>query len=422
MVSRARAHPGSFAGRLVLAAALSAGVLSGSASVARAASGTPVSWVPGIPDSASLSSPAFIAGTVRNASGSPAAGADVALVAWPSEEVQAQLKVGDTVTLTPLAQTRSRADGTFTLRLRSLADVMPMESTSGNVDFEIVTVGEGDGVARYSFSSGVGANLSAVDPAQPSRANDVAKRGVDLRLGTPSSGNLPKAEPTAATDKDYPCPSGSTYYLPVRETLVATSNVYDLVGDAYNQKAGVVVKFTYSNNASSTLGVGYSATGGYGSWSQSGTATRSSTSSQSFLWLYAYQNNYWDTEFEYGEYRETCANSAGYYQDSYQVRPIEWIGGERERHPGTPNLTKCVWYPGGPGDVVSRTGTAAVNWSNGVDISGWLGSLSLSTQTGYSNSASITFDMNNASNITLCGRYDYPMGNNPGPGDILART
>lgn len=132
--------------------------------------------------------------------------------------------------------------------------------------------------------------------------------------------------------------------------------------------------------------------------------------------------NYWDTEFEYGEYRETCANSAGYYQDSYQVRPIEWIGGERERHPGTPNLTKCVWYPGGPGDVVSRTGTAAVNWSNGVDISGWLGSLSLSTQTGYSNSASITFDMNNASNITLCGRYDYPMGNNPGPGDILART
>lgn len=399
---------------------LSAGILSGSAGAAYAAGSASSLWAPGIPDSASLHSPVFASGTVHDAHGSPVSGADVALWAWPSEEVQAHLKVGDKVSLTQVAQTRSDAYGRFTLRLGRLADVSPMESASGNVDFEVAAAGQDGGTTRYSFTSGIGANLGSADAADHSRA--ASATGIEMSLGAAgaSSGDAPKPEATAAaTDKDYPCTPGSTYYRPAYETLIATNNLWALVGDAYDQRSGVVVKYTYSQSASSSLGVGYSVSGSSGSWSQSGEASRASSSWVSFPWLSAYQNAYFDTRFEYGEYRETCANSSGYYQTGgYEVRPIKWVGASRLRYPGTPSFGHCEPYWGGQGSLLGRNSSAAVNWSNGVDISGWLGSVSLKSQTGYSTSASITFDMQSASGWTwLCGRYDYATGS---PGDIAA--
>lgn len=375
--------------------------------------------VSGVRDSALLTTPVVARGIVRDGTGGPAAGADVVLMAWPSNDVTAKLEVGDEVALQPVAVAVTSSDGSFALRLESTDMVAPLSDAAGIVNFDVVAMADNASSGTFSFArqltvTGAGPELTTVgakagDPGSTEPAEFALKYGEAPEDAKPepqlrvdeSAEVIANDAPPLQKDGDIVCRVGLAQDL---------GNKWALVGQTYNATTYVESRFIYINGASSELGVGISGSGNYGTFRAAGTSGRSTTVTQDYGAAGHNAKRYFDTQFRWGKFRHVCYDSgSGYQWTSYSVRNTMYAGYTRIRAISFyPNATHCgtQWA----GTTYIKDETRAITWTDGVELAGM--GMSFSSQTGYSSTARISYRIG-PFNRHLCGLYEH-VGGRPG--------
>lgn len=177
-----------------------------------------------------------------------------------------------------------------------------------------------------------------------------------------------------------------------------------LVGETLNSGTSRS-RFSYTQGASSSLGVGVSSNGAYGTFSASGTHSFSSSATVGFGTTPTSTKRFHRTKFRYGKYFVTCPKPGGTYTNT-RTRARLFVGGATNgAGSGIPadQPTECVHYTAGT--YFSRTSNSAVTWSNGVNIKSAIG-IDLSARTGISTTARLEYWFDGANN--LCGWANPP--------------
>jgi hypothetical protein len=181
------------------------------------------------------------------------------------------------------------------------------------------------------------------------------------------------------------------------------------------RKVGEYFTYAQSQEQSSTLEVGISSTGDYGSYSGDGTmgVDAGTGGSQDYKWISGRQNTRWQTDFEAGSFTQTCADKQGSWTN-YLVYNYEWAGGGpyTTHKGGVPATRHCV--PEYNGEQWNQYFSTATTFGVGFSVLGFGGS----SQTGYSTNAEANFKYRQ--NGEICGRYGPP-GSNPGQDNAAPR-
>lgn len=343
-------------------------------------------------------------GRVLDESGAPVSGAQIEASAYPDASVMGALKVGDSFSLIPIATTTSGKDGTFTIPAAYQAITAQMGARpSRPVNIQIV-VNSPEGSTQYAMpvdlSAGVGdAVAKATDVATVADAS-VGSTGLwlDLTLTQPplNSGS-PAAEGAA------PAAMTAAAGIPSNCTLVTDYGPrWVVVGQTSATTGGHTQKFTFSTGASSSLGVGYSLTGAYGSFSSSGTQSWSSTTSIGFPTYSTSGTRLMKTQYRYAKVHCYQYVSNYYY---YNVVPTAFVTGSTTVASSTPTANYCASFSAG--STFTKSSTSAVTYSSGVSISNMIG-INLSARTGFTGTAKLYYTF--SSSRHLCGKSDYPGG------------
>jgi hypothetical protein len=402
-----------------------------------------------------------IAGHIEGSDGAVfGSGTPVVVWATPSQDELAAAKVGDSFVNTPIASGVLGTGGAFSLPIDDVAGLSKYASKDGLLNLEVRAT-EGTDVAPFALSRKivtVGGTTALVDPsdlsnsqatvataAQVAAANKPATitaqaapksiaqksaRAMAVAAGEPGTEPTvepqdPSMDPTdgsgggaldpsqEAPDYDVAPPGGSVG--PNQPSTQTCGEDYKgdlgskkvIVGSSYANAKNTTGTFTYQSGSSSSIGVGYSATGAAGSWKQSGTYSRSSTSAISFGSrtggvTYA-------TYFKFGKYAAYCYPVGGrktedsYY--SWKVRPSSYVGGAAMNASTTPSATKCSNFSGG-GTTLTRDSSKANTWSSGASLDSSIG-INLSSETGFSSAAKLSYKNTGSAARQICGTNDY---------------
>ncbi|HEV8280401.1 MAG TPA: hypothetical protein VGQ02_00970 [Candidatus Limnocylindrales bacterium] len=360
-----------------------------SPAVASAARSAAVDWPTTVRDTADLSGPVIASGSVRDARGRPASGQAV-LLAFPPQDVLSTMKVGDSVDVVPVGKARVGADGAFALRWDPLIPIDRFTSSFGTVDLEVLVDGPaGASVIDFSREVAPDGSLGAAanEPGDGRAAGEVALI-LDPGLGSTRRSRDVRAAATVAAAPIYCTNTLEALYPPV----------WHLVAELYTG-SHATVDFTYAVGTQSTLGVGLSVSGSAGSFSQSGKITVGSTGSINFAEVPQNQRRVEETQWRYGKWDVSCPTAP-----HYEARPHSWIGGSTYYSAAsTPLAPYCTPYQ--IGDRPSIDQHQAIEWSNGVRISGIIG-VDLSSTTGFTSKAAQKWTFR--ANGKLCGTNAYP--------------
>lgn len=231
-------------------------------------------WLPSIVDSRAFETPALVLGDVVDPSGRPfRIGSSVELVAYPSADVMKSMREGDSIQVTPVAKAFVGPKGGFVLRLDPSVNLERFVSSAGLVDFEVRIV-NGGFYAAYSFSESV------------TSLNELTRNNPTVNSGNPNLKNLHLVS-LPVNDKVRLLESSRAGLLNKTDICgeVLLSNLGAkavAIGATFTGGAGRTGELTYTKGSSSSLGVGLSLSGAFGSYSSSGNVSRSSTSSISF--------------------------------------------------------------------------------------------------------------------------------------------
>jgi hypothetical protein len=322
-----------------------------------------------------------VQGTVMSG-GHVVAGAHVTLYAWPQQAVMAALKIGDRVPLTVVGAAMSSGSGRYAVAVTNWAGVRA-SADHGIVNLEAMAFDQGRGGA-YSFPRQIvatahGSALAAENQATVPR---LAAQRATLRLGPAVSGS------------DIPC--GQTVLLK------SYGKRNTIVGVEYSSVSPTVkLVFTYGKDQSSILGVGQSATGTFGSFSQHGTNSVSSAGSENYK--VRTKSHLYLTEFTYKLFAVSCLRD--------QTEATQWDAGATSDNVGNPTgipSANCVSQESG--SKFTKKTTTAWTFSGGADLSAVIG-IDLSTQTGYATTASVGFGFH--ANHALCGTNGTPGSSTP---------
>ncbi|MCX4853818.1 hypothetical protein [Streptomyces canus] len=403
----------------------------------------------GIADSAHLTTPVVSSGTVKDAGGNVVAGADVVLYAWPDNDSDDALEEGDSVKLQPVAKAVSDSSGGYTLRIGSASLLTPQAATDGTVNLETVAY-TGSHQALFNFprtlvaSSGTTAFLAAASDSATAADTDTTPVAADLVLDnpatpTPASSSTdgstdPVAEestsaPQSVTDDpDGATPSADDDAAAAASAANATTadpgvskgcsgqlkkklgQRWVIAGQTYSATTGVKHTFSYSKGADSSLGVGVSATGAYGSFTGSGTVSKSSSITMDYPEYGNHKGVYYKTEFSYGKYLMTCGmgGRGSTISQHYEVRARGYYGGANTSTAYIPTAKHCAFQING--SKFTRTTSHAITWSDGASLANVIG-IDLSAETGYSSDATVVYTFN--ANRYLCGTGEAPGGSHP---------
>lgn len=285
----------------------------------------------------------------------------VEIVAEPPTAQTDHMHPGQVMPMTRVTSSTS-ADGRFALRL-SRAALRRFANPGGEVNMQ-AWVRSGREFGLYAFA----VNLSK--PA-PVRIGPVRMHVAPGYSPGPRPGFCP---PPTLVKKFKPHPTS------VGETAAIITS------------PGLGQQFTYTANASSSLGVGVQDPSG--TWSASGTYTISSTSGTPFANYGGDQAYVYKTDYQYAEYTNGCLT---------WTQPYEYAGGGQVDATNAPYADYCLRYPAGSspffGSQKAYTFTAAINISEiGFSAQG---------TTGWSNEAAIIYKMGTYSH-DICGTANYP--------------
>ena len=388
----------------------------GIASAQAAPDKSPDEVLPGITDSRELTSDPIVAGVLKTNGGAPVTEPQqVVLHAWPSNDILGAMQDGESVKLVPVAKATTEPDGTFKIKIDNTEILKAIKSDSNQVNFTLSSESS-SGQYSYSFSREmvetsngvkfreVGAERKSEKPAE-APAQTVPNAGpLNLTISpiaSNASAEVGSGDVGAATSDDYRDKACYTY------KQYTYSPTWVTVGQSFVNTTGVTSDFVYSYGADSSLGIGVSTSGAYGSYSNGGTISASSTASVNFPTQGSYTAKRMRTQFSYAKFLIQCRYSSGYvYSEEYQLRPVSYAGGAQVvNNSYYPQANYCTYYAAGSAFTKNRTN--AIQWTDGADTSGIIG-ISLSARTGYSNEAKARFNFSSAR--SLCGTYDYPGG------------
>ncbi|MGW5458517.1 DNRLRE domain-containing protein [Streptomyces sp. NPDC003996] len=427
----------------------------------------------GLTDSSHLTTPIVSSGKVTDSAGTPVSGADVVLYAWPDNDTEATMQEGDSFKLQPVAKAVSDSTGAYALRIANLSSLQPDTDSQGLVNFESV-VYTPSAQGRFNFprrlvtpttsgspsflaapvdtggnaaADAPGADTSSLTATNPDAngSSDTAPVAVDLVLDTGST-VTPYAASMGATDESAPVVEDSDTPVAITDTSAFSAPTGDtgtddpgpdydagvpkscsstvlkkyggenvIIGQTYSATSKVSHTFTYAKGATSSLGVGVSGSGTFGSWKSGGTTSKSSTITNSYPSYGDHHGVYYKTQFNYDKYRVDCVTYGITPQDvqyhtHYEVRPTSYFGGATTSSASIPKTMSgtCAKYING--SHFQRTTTSAVTWANGADLAGDVG-VNFSTETGYSNTATVDYSFH--ATRYLCGTAGSVGGSHP---------
>jgi hypothetical protein len=397
-----RARDIAIAAVLGLAIALSSGLSPGLPPGAKADE-APEGWLPEIPLSSELSGEPVASGTLETAAGETfEPGLPVVLWGWPTNNVLASMADGDTVHLTPLGKALTDENGEFELRIDDPAAAERLADDDGTITLEVQGWSD-DSLASYSFSTEVDGTGGSVEIASTD-VIDVVAQELDATAEVP-------AEIGSVFDKTDVC--GAT-------KLASYVDVDTIVGRMYATTGGIASYFSLRAGVDTTLGIGVSVSGKYGSYKQSGTSKVDV--GDTFTWgkKALSGGRQFKTDFTYAKYSHWCYPISGgssqktYY--SYSVRPIKWEGGGFYGTEAAPAVGSGNCRPFAPNSMQQRTTSTATTTSRGVQLTKFVG-LDLSSQVGYSTGAVARIYNTTAVQKSICGTNGVPTS----PGRYLAR-
>lgn len=363
-----------------IAVSLSVSILVTSVAVGDGSASSPLDadWLPELRLSDQLQGPIVIKGRVEGATAGT-----LTLLAWPTSDLLADAKVGDNVKIFPVGKAVVAGDGSFALRVDPAVPMQEVIEVDGIVNFDLMYQGD-SGFAVYSFPR----RQTMTEAGLAWTSVDGAGDTLEVTLLPDGSHQDNDVEVTDAADNS--CGA----------TILATWNEIDhVVGEIYTGP-NATGDFVYLSGSSSTVGVGYSTSGNYGTWSLSGTTTKSSTFTENFPLQGTYRSKRFITNFGWRKYRNWCTQPSYVY---YQTKPYAFQGGQSITNGSPPSAVNCVSYVPG-GSTIKDTGTA-VTWSAGVEISYYIG-IDLTSRTGFNTQTKLTFNWVDYGQ--LCGSNDYP--------------
>jgi hypothetical protein len=222
-------------------------------SVIAADPSAPERWIPGLATSDSISGPTFASGQLVDSAGRSRQGLVLA-VAWPTFATLAALSDGDEVKTLAIAQDKAGNDGHFTLRVDPAIQLSEYTEEDGTLNLDIYAQGA-EGRSVLATSRRLAAGGGQVGWADP-RAPEATPADIALVLGRAGAAVSDGPSTTVpAEDKVFPCPDYVKATYDQRWTAI---------GETYPGPSATA-QFKYVNTATSSLGVGFSASGTYGS-------------------------------------------------------------------------------------------------------------------------------------------------------------
>lgn len=387
-----------------------------------------VDALPEIQDSSTINTKPVASGVLTDAAGVPLGkGKLVVLYAWPNNEFLANMAVNESAKIVPVAKATTRADGKFDIRIADPKLLNPLKSKDGQVELTL-RAENGSDLYSHSFSRRMDTALSAtvykdpgtpvwIPPVNPGKEilgggaaaessiglpahNETETLNVKLSPAGAGGNTAGGSEPSAVIGEQYAEKAACTA---VKKTTYTPRWV--VVGQSYVDNIGVWADFGFNNGVTSTLGIGFSASGAYGSYSVGGSSSVSASGTIDFPRQGRYTHKLMRTKFTFAQFNVLCVNFLGQIVgNSYEVRPVSWAGGSDTVNSGyTPAARYCV--PFAKGSYFSKEKSRAVTWTDGAAIKGAIG-VDLSSQTGYSTKANAAFQF--IDGRSLCGSNAYP--------------
>lgn len=319
---------------------------------------------------------AIAAGRVVDDHGSPQAGVRVQLVAWPSVDQLAAQKVGETLPMRVVDVATTARDGSYRVGPASAAELTALRG-SGTLDLEVYV----DGIetpASFSVPAGVPSDRVPVQAL-----DNIVRRG--------GAAGSPKGAVRTAHRPGVQWDHALGACTPISTTLLSTSIVPVKLGEAHVKNINARASFTYTSGASSSLGVGVSVSGTYGTFSSAGTVTRSWSTTIGFPNVTTGQSKSFGTSFQYGRYQVKCyALNIGpaewWYQ--YEFRPIVLWGGTSMASVTPRDSSRCTQYLATA--TQSNETASAYTWTTGAQTAGFIG-INLSSKTGHNAASKIVY-------------------------------
>jgi len=329
---------------------------------------------------------------VVTARGGNVTGGYARLYATPTSHQVQRASINQTLLWRSLGSTRLDPSGRFALTIPVRSALSGFVDSSGVVNFHVI-VQTAQGTGETSFSRHYG---SSSEPA--------------LSMDTPAAAISPVvmshqavAGSVAPGPLDDPSSCSSTY--------IARYSFNTNIGSTYVNTTGVSATVTYVNGTSSSLGVGSSASGAYGTFSAAGTSSVSHSTETDYPTMTNRQSYRYTTYMRYDKHKDVCRDSrtGAIILTSYDVSGTSQDGGAEYAGIGLAKFSHCRTYLKGTGQV-KNSGTS-YDFTAGVAAGSAIG-MSLSSQTGWNHSATETLKGNHQFHI--CGQFDFPAAGGSG--------
>lgn len=336
---------------------------------------------------------AFVTGDLHGSDNSALAGAHVLLIAWPRQAVLSRVRPGQVAGTHIVSTTVTDGAGRFALSAAASA-VAADRNDNGLVNFDVVTIA-GRSMTSYSFPAAAPASSASARVA-------LLAEHAAIHMRLPVTARSLSSQGVTPDDNPYTCVDHNIHTFAPR---------WAIVGQTYSTSSYDNNRFYYTHGASSSLGVGVSTSGSFGSFTASGTTSFSSTLSESFPERLGVSYTYFRSEFINSDFERVCTplHGGSSFVDGYSSRTTSYAGGTNvESLSSAPSAGDCVAEADGS-DVHVHT-TKAITWTNGFDTTDSIG-ITLSAQTGYSSEAELAYYYHH--NGSLCGVSNYPGASNP---------
>lgn len=301
---------------------------------------------------------------MSDATGHLAAGAVVDLYAWPSDKVLQALKPGQDVPRTLISSAKTSSSGAFSLTVSATT---------------LSTVAVSGAYANLEVDSGT-SFWFITRPVTDS---------------TPAVVQL-----TGAADDSSPAICAVKYKGQLHRRWGTVAQEYD-----WGNAPGVTQSLTYGTGQSTSLSIGFSKSGKYGSYTAGGSETETSSSSQSFPDQRKPGFFRFRTEWRVAKYLQVCGGGKTDVGPFFKhiVRSNGWLGGDDIRKASrAPKAKFCITELAGSNFHTSNERATTV--SAGLTVAEV--DFGVNMQTGYDTSAELNLHFNKQRH--LCGTGNLP--------------
>jgi hypothetical protein len=333
-------------------------------------------------------SPVIDTGRVTDSSGDGVAGATVILFPVLRDPAKG-------TAVTPLARAITDSNGDYAVRLpQTNYSLLTASWAKGSMNLHVMAF----------YPGGSGSWFSSIPIAPHTTATPAsAATPASIRLSSAGLHQAAGAVPAGGVPGNCSAYSSAT-------TITQVPQIVGYKGSADTHLDGA--DFVFSTGYSTTVGVGVSAGGTFGSISADGTISHSSTEQVAYENMAGAGSNFLEAEsiWNWQEYQcfEPDGHGGGYYVYDWYLTE-DSLGGSAGT-PGTSFVSAGDCYPSTNLTSVTEASSTQEDWTNGADLTSKEFNIDLSSQDGYTSSASLTYNFNYAHQDfpPYCGVHGYP--------------